>query len=114
MSLNGYYRFIPSTDSRNERGLIRVEVLGMVDGMETVISQKDHQLPVALGYTAFNVTLDYPMFGVKATRLKVMFATSAHIGTIAEEDASIHVIADPETSSATGNRLWIDNISLGY
>lgn len=114
LSLNGYYRFIPSTDSRNERGLIRVEVLGMVDGVETVISQKDHQLPVALGYTAFNVTLDYPMFGVKATRLKVMFATSAHIGTIAEEDASIHVIADPETSSATGNRLWIDNISLGY
>ncbi|MDE5750975.1 MAG: hypothetical protein K2H87_09470 [Duncaniella sp.] len=51
---------------------------------------------------------------MKATRIKVMFASSADIGTIAEETAAIVTLSDPKTATSTGGQLWIDNITLGY
>lgn len=114
MSLNGYYRFRPCDADRNDCGLARVELLGKIDGRETVIASGETRLALALSYTAFSVPLSYKYYGVKATRIKVMFASSASIGTIADETSSIVTVADPVHSRSLGSRLWIDNVTLAY
>lgn len=113
-SLNGYYRFLPSTSNRNATALVRVELSGMVDGTETVIASNELKLPLASDMTAFNVPLTYGYFGVKATGIKVMFASSSDCGTIAEETARLITDPDPRTATSRGGTLWIDNITLAY
>lgn len=114
MSLNGYYRFYPSDGNRNDRGLARVEILGKVNGQDEVIASGEARLALALSYTAFSVPLTYTRFGVKATRIKVMFASSASVGDIAYETANVVTVPDPVTATSLGSRLWIDNVTLAY
>lgn len=114
LSLNGYYKFIPATNSRDERALIKVEVLGIHNGVETVIADREYHLGFASGYTAFSVPIDYPVFGAKASAIRVMFCSSAHYGSIEQEDTGVALYFDPQTATAIGNQLWIDNITLGY
>ncbi len=71
-------------------------------------------LPIANSYTAFTAPLSYTRFGIKASGMRLMFASSASIGTIAEESASVFVSADPVKGASLGSTLWIDNISLAY
>lgn len=113
-SLNGYYRFYPCDGDRSDCGLALVEVLGVVDGEETVIASGESRLTLASSYTAFNVPLSYSEFGVKATRIKVMFSSSSNIGTIEEESRSVVTVADARTASSVGGRLWVDNVTLAY
>ena len=112
--MNGYYKFIPATNSRDERALIKVEVLGIHNGVETVIADREYHLGFASGYTAFSVPIDYPVFGAKASAIRVMFCSSAHYGSIEQEDTGVALYFDPQTATAIGNQLWIDNITLGY
>ncbi len=114
VSLNGFYKYQPSEDNWNDRGLVTVEVLGERDGEEIVIASAHRILPLATGYTAFSLPLEYAYYGVKASRIKVMFASSDKIGTIAEESSSIVTHSDPKTSTSLGSQLWIDNVTLAY
>lgn len=43
-----------------------------------------------------------------------MFASSANIGSLAEETASVVTSPDPVTATSTGGRLWIDCLTLAY
>jgi len=113
-SLNGYYRYYPVETDRSDCGLVTVEVLGMDKNVETVIASGSRRLTLALSYTAFSVPLTYNNFGVKATRIKVMFSSSAHAGTLEEETSRIKTVSNPVTASSTGGKLWIDNITLAY
>lgn len=113
-SLSGRYRFIPADANRSASGLARIEVTGIVDGRETVIASDSRRLTLASDYSTFTIPLLYNTFGVKAARIKVMFASSADIGTIEEETRSIATQPDPVTATSTGGELWIDNITLGY
>ena len=113
-ALNGFYKYQPCTTAPSDRGLVTVEVIGVKDGKETVIASGRALLPIATDYTAFAIPLSYKQFNVKATRLKVMIASSAAIGTIDEESRNIVTYSDPVTSSSTGSQLWIDNLSLSY
>lgn len=113
-SLSGAYKYLPCTADRDDGGLVIVEVLGMVDGKENVIASGRMLLPYAASFTAFNVPLSYNIFGVKATRLKVMFASSQHIGSIEEESANVTTVPDPLTATSVGGKLWIDNVTLTY
>ncbi len=114
VSLNGFYKYKPSENNWNDRGLVTVEVLGEREGKEIVIASAHRILPLATGYTAFSVPLDYAYYGVKATRIKVMFASSDKIGTIEEETAAISTLADPRTATSLGSQLWVDNVTLAY
>ncbi|MCM1137723.1 MAG: DUF4493 domain-containing protein [Muribaculum sp.] len=114
VSLNGFYKYQPSENNWNDRGLVTVEVIGEQGGKEVVIASARRILPLATGYTAFNLPLEYAYYGVKATRIKIMFASSDNIGTIAEETTSIITLADPRTSTSLGSQLWIDNVTLAY
>ena len=79
-----------------------------------VIGSSVAHLPVANSYTAFKASLSYDYFGVKATGLKVMFASSAGIGTIEEESAAVITTPDPVSGASIGSTLWLDHISLSY
>lgn len=113
-SLNGYYRYIPCDDDRSDCGLAIVEILGESDGQEVVIASGTGRLTLASGYTAFSVPLNYSMFGVKAKRIKVMFSSSSHIGSIEEESRNVATVPDARSASSVGSHLWIDNITLAY
>lgn len=114
VSLNGFYKYAPSEDNWDDRGLALVEVIGERDGKEVVIASGRRILPLATGYTAFNVPLEYESFGIKATRIKVMFSTSESIGSIAEETAAVTTHPDPRTATSLGSQLWLDNVTLAY
>lgn len=113
-SLNGYYRYIPCDDDRSDCGLAIVEVLGESEGREVVIASGTGRLTLASGYTAFSVPLNYSMFGVKAKRIKVMFSSSSHIGSIEEESRNVITVPDARSATSAGAHLWIDNITLAY
>lgn len=114
MSLNGYYKYSPSQSDPSDTGLAIIEVYGEMDGEQKLIGSSVAHLPVANSYTAFRATVSYSYFGVKATGLKVMFASSRTIGTIAEESASIKTTPDPVEGASAGSTLWLDHVNLSY
>lgn len=116
LTLSGFYRYQPSPVDFNDKGRVEVEVIGFVDGKETVIASSSERLTAVAGsgYAAFKVALDYKYFGVKATRLKVMFSSSDCEASIQTETAQVKTCDDPSTSTSTGSRLRIDNITLAY
>lgn len=113
-ALNGFYKYAPSANAGGDHALVILEVTGMVDGVSTVIASGRLLLPVTTDYTAFSLPLTYSRFGVKATGLKVMFASSSSIGTIDYESSAVKTVDDPVTATSIGSRLLIDNLSLAY
>ena len=94
--------------------MVQVEVIGTVDNADIVIARATARLTAASGYTAFSVPLSYTHFGVKATRVKVMVASSESPGSIAHETATILTEPDPVTATSHGGTLWIDNLTFSY
>lgn len=113
-SLNGYYRFMPAVNATSDAGLAIVELISESDGVETVIAKAEQRLGAATGYTAFSIPLSYSKFGVKATKLKIMFASSVNVGSIEEESANVITYSDPVTSTSHGGCLWIDDLTFSY
>ncbi len=113
-SLNGYYRYMPCIADQSDRGLVIVELVADSDGTDIVVSRGVGYLSVATGYTAFSIPLTYDLFGVKPYKLKIMLSSSSHIGTIAEESASVITFSDPVTSKSLGGSLQIDDLTFSY
>lgn len=113
-SLNGHYKYIPCVSDQTDCALITIEILGIINGTEIVISHASKKLAAATGYTAFNIPITYENFGIKATRLKLMISSSDTTGSIAEESAGIITFPNPETSTSLGSTLWIDNLTFSY
>lgn len=114
MAVNGYYKFMVTTAGVSEHGLVQVEVLGQYNGAEIVLASSRVELLPAHSYTAFSIPLEYSVFGAKATSIRLMFSASANIGSPAYEAANIPLLFDPETSTARGSSLWLDNINFSY
>ncbi len=112
-ALNGFYKYLPASPAP-ARGTAIIEVIGIVDGAETVIASGKTSLGTATSYTAFSIPLTYSRFGVKATRIKVMLAASANIGDIGYETANTVTVDDPATATSRGASLWLDALSLSY
>lgn len=113
-SLNGYYRYTPGANAASDKGFVKIEVLGNENGSLVTIASGSLNLSGTSGFTTFSIPLTYSKFGVKASRIKVMFASSKNIGTIAQETAGIVTTNDLESASSLGSTLWIDNLSLSY
>lgn len=113
-SLNGYYKFIPAVNAQSDCGKVVVEVLGSLNGSEIVLAHSELLLPAATGYKAFSVPVTYEKFGVKATKMKIMIASSAFTGSIDEESSHVVTFSDPVTSTSLGGKLWIDNLTFAY
>lgn len=114
VSLNGYYKYTPSADTPSDAGIALVEVYGNVDGKVSVIGSGKALLTEANSYSPFSAEIEYYYFGVKATGLRVVFASSEHIGTIAEESARVPVVLDIPAAAALGSALSLDHVNLSY
>lgn len=113
-ALNGYYSFIPALNGIYDRGLAIVEVIGEEANADVVIARGEYLFTPATSYTAFSIPLTYRYFGRKATKLKILFASSERIGSIAEETATVVTFSDPVVSMSVGNELRIDNLTFSY
>lgn len=114
-ALNGFYHYEPSAANRSDHALVKVELSGVDgDGREVVIASSTARLAIATSYTSFNIPLTYPLFGIKATKLKIMFSSSESPGSIDHERATVMTFDDPVTSTSTGSRLWLDDLRFAY
>jgi hypothetical protein len=113
-SLNGFYMYKPDVLHQNDRGYVEVEILNVANGVETVIASGRAEFQTATDYMAFNVPLTYGYYNLKATRLKIMFASTTQTGTQEFEDANVPLSSHPESGVMSGSSLWIDNLSFTY
>lgn len=113
-ALNGYYRLNPALNDVSDPGLARVEIIGNVNGTGIVIARGEYRFEPAVSYKAFSIPLTYEIYGIKAQKIKIVFASSSRIGSIAEETANIATYPNPAVSMSIGNELWIDNLTFTY
>ncbi|MCM1482887.1 MAG: DUF4493 domain-containing protein [Muribaculaceae bacterium] len=113
-ALNGFYKYLPCTLLPSDRGLIRVELIGKIDGIDIVIAQGECKLIPVTSFTAFSVPLEYNHDDIKATRLCVMVASTDRIGSIEYETAHVVTAANMRTATSTGSELWVDELTLSY
>lgn len=113
-SLNGFYQYRPAAANPADRGLVEIELFGEENGREIVIASAETRLSPATGYAAFNIPLSYNRFGIKATRIKVMFSSSDTPTGIATESINVKTDDDPVSATSIGSRLKLDNITLAY
>lgn len=113
-SLNGFYKYTPDKFNPNDNGLVSVEVISEDNGVPTVIAFATMRLSPSRDFIAFNLPLEYSSFGVKATKIKIMFSSSYKTGTIEEEDAGVTATPDIPEAVYRGSVLWVDNLSFSY
>lgn len=113
-ALNGYFKYVPSPSNTSDRGLVEVEILGEINGKQTVIASGSQLLGAALDYTTFSVPLTYNLFKVKATGIRVMISSSEYTGSIEYESTHVSTWDDPEHSRSLGSALWVDELTLSY
>lgn len=113
-ALNGYFKYIPGESSPQDRGLAKVELIGVDGGREIVIAESVFRFHATTDYTAFSIPIEYGCFGVKATKLRVLFASTDQIGSIEEESIRIKPHYNAQAAAAVGSSLYIDNVSLSY
>jgi hypothetical protein len=113
-SLNGFYMYTADDTHPADHGYVEIEILNITDGVETVIASGRAEFAAATDYKSFNVPLTYKYYNLKATQLRIMFASTIQTGTQAFEDANVPLTAHPEKGAMTGSSLWIDNLSFTY
>lgn len=113
-SLNGFYKYTPDETNQSDRGYVEIEIINITNGTETVIASGRAELQSTTDYKAFNVPLTYKYYNLKASRLKIMFASTTATGTQDYEDSHVPVTAHPEKGVLSGSSLWIDNLSFTY
>lgn len=114
-ALTGYYKYLPAAEGLPlDKGCVSVVLYREDSGRQIVVASTVAELPLAPGYTSFNVPLRYPVFGLRPTHLKVMFSSSVSTGSIDHETANIPLVNDLRAGASRGSSLWIDNISFAY
>lgn len=113
-SLNGFFKYLPDATVVNDYGILVIELINENGPEPVTVATATARFNNSPDFIAFNVPLDYKFAGVKATKLKMMFASSHAMGSIEEEDANVPVTSDPEHAVSIGSRLWIDNLSFSY
>lgn len=113
-SLSGWYMYDASVDA-SDKGLVKIEVIGSVNGEETVIASGSTLLEAKSSFSSFSIPLNYSRFwGVKANKVKVMFASSSYAGEISYETSAIKTSNDLVSATSKGNILWLDKIEFNY
>ena len=113
-ALNGYYKYTPSINQLHDKGLVIISIINKTKDSETEIAHGEFLFSGNSDYTAFNVPLSYKSFGIKATHLRIMFASSNNIGSIQDETMKIITSHDVASASSIGSSLWIDNLTFSY
>lgn len=113
-ALNGYFKYTPCSSQLSDKGIVIVSVVNKSNEVETQLAHGELLFAGNSDYTAFSVPLTYENFAVKATHVKIMFASSQNIGTIEQETANVVTTANPQLAASTGSELWIDKLTFSY
>lgn len=113
-ALNGYFKYTPSASQLSDKGIVIVSIVNKNGNKETEIAHGELLFSGNSDYTSFSVPLTYNDFAIKATHLKIMFASSKNIGSITYETENVSTTPYPQTASSTGSELWIDNLTFSY
>lgn len=113
-SLNGFVRYLPDAQNDYDQGVLIVQVVNDDLLTPVVIAEAKMNIKPCSDFIAFNLPLEYEIFGVKASRLLVIFCSSSQYGDIDYEDQNVPVTADVANSRYIGSQMWIDNLSLSY
>lgn len=112
-SLNGFYQYISDVSS-NDNGVVAIELINDSGEEPVSVASASMRFPSSPGFTSFNLPLTYHAIGVKATRLRIMFASSYHYGNIQDEDEEVPTTADASKGMYIGSTLRVDNLSFSY
>lgn len=113
-ALNGYYKYSASRADLSDRGVVNVELTGLVNGAEVVIANGTGYFVPTGSYRAFTVDLQYRLQDVKAYKLKIMLASSEATGDINYETLNVKTYSNELTATSIGSELWIDELKLSY
>ena len=113
-ALNGYYKYTPGINQLHDKGIVIISIINRTNNSETEIAHGEFLFSGNSDYTAFNVPLSYKSFGIKATHLKIMLASTSNIGSIQDETMKIITTDNVSTASSIGSSLWIDNLTFSY
>ncbi len=113
-ALNGYFKYTPCASNPTDKGIVIISLLNKSNNNEFEIASNSYLFNYTSDYTAFSIPLTYCDFGVKATHLKIMFASSYNIGSIPYENANIATLPHPQTASSIGSILILDNLNFSY
>lgn len=112
-SLNGFFQYV-SDISVTDYGLVVVELINDAGPEPVSVATASMRFPSSPGFTSFNLPLNYHTIGVKATRLRIMFASSYRLGSIDEEDEAVPTTAHAAQGMYLGSVLRVDNLSFSY
>lgn len=111
-SLSGYYTYANDSQDASETGMVTIKLL---DG-NTVVGSGSAALTASADYKEFTVPIVYTSLMQKATSLRIMFASSDHIGSVAQETSSVKTTnrCSVWLQESFGAVLTVDNLSFTY
>ena len=114
-AVSGIYTFVQDYHDTSETGLVVISLVNDEDGKEVEIGRGVGYLKPSTSFTRFNVPVVYSIRNKRATRLKLMVASSNHASySIEEESRNIKTSDYLETAVSTGAELTVDQLSLLY
>lgn len=113
-AVNGIYRYTPGGGMPEDCGRVDVSLWGWADGKYQELAHSTGRLYPSATNASFSVPISYPMFGAKASAIRLMISSSYDIGTIEYETRHIVINPDVLTSSMTGSVLEVDELTLSY
>lgn len=113
-AINGIYRYYPGHDSPEDCGRVDISLWGIVDGRYCELTHSTGKLYPSATNASFSVPVRYPIFGAKATTIKVMISSSYEIGDIDYESHHVVTTPDARSASSTGSVLEVDELTLSY
>lgn len=113
-AINGIYRYYPGGGSPEDCGRVDVSLWGTVNGQYRELAHSTGKLYPSATNASFSVPIRYPIFGAKASTIKVMISSSYDIGDIEYESRHIVTSPDAQSASSLGSVLEVDELTLSY
>lgn len=114
-AVSGIYTFVQDYHDTSETGLVVISLVNDEGGKEVEIGRGVGYLKPSTSFTRFNVPVVYSIRNKRATRLKLMVASSNHASySIEKESRNIKTSDYLETAVSTGAELTVDQLSLLY
>lgn len=112
-SLTGMYRFHEGEDAIGEKATVKIELL---NGSDVIGTGYATLAPNTSDFGTFTVNITYTVAHLKATSLRIMFASSDATGTITQETNNIKTTAHASLfeQESRGSVLVVDNLVFNY
>ena len=115
LALNGYFKYLPDLIDGSDYGYVRIELVNITDGKETKIATGMLNFRTQPDYAAFRCPINYLVYDLKPTHLRMMFVSSHHAdcGDTAN-DRLVPVTPDLPNARMRGSTLWVSQLTFSY